>query len=103
MGVKFQALQMIFEVVKTLNQCIYLLSLKTKTGFLMFKPYIFTLFTSISHILLIFRSSDDFCDITCAKKGLKNIFNVQGLLTNVEKIIKLYLQRFFTFLSSLLY
>jgi hypothetical protein len=33
-------------------------------------------------------------------KGLKNLFNVQRFLTNVEKVIKLYLQRFFTCLST---
>ncbi len=34
------------------------------------------------------------------KKGLQTLFNVQRLLTNVEKIIKLQLQRFFTYLFT---
>jgi hypothetical protein len=37
------------------------------------------------------------------KMGLQNPLNVQRLLTNVEKIIKCYLQRFFTYLSTLPY
>jgi hypothetical protein len=37
---KFKALQMVFEMEKTLDQHIYFLSFKTKIGFLMFKPYI---------------------------------------------------------------
>jgi hypothetical protein len=32
MGVKFEVLQMIFEVAKTLNQCIYFLSLTIEIG-----------------------------------------------------------------------
>jgi hypothetical protein len=53
MGVKFKALQMVLGSAKKLNQHIYVLSFKTKTRFFMLKFYIFTSFTSISHILLI--------------------------------------------------
>jgi hypothetical protein len=35
------------------------------------------------------------------KKGLQNLFNVERPWINVEKMIKLYLQRFFTYMSTL--
>jgi hypothetical protein len=66
----------------------------------MLKCYIFTSFTSISHILLIFKITlVIFVTLDASWKGLKN-FNGQKLLTNVEKIIKLHLQRLFTSLST---
>jgi hypothetical protein len=48
-------------------------------------------------ILVIFET------LNVPKKGIQNPFNVQRLLTNVKKIITLYLQRFFTYLSTLPY
>jgi hypothetical protein len=67
----------------------------------MFKPYISTSFTSIRHILLILKLIPViFVTLDAPRKGLKNLFNVQRVLTNVEKVIKLYLQRFFTYLFT---
>jgi hypothetical protein len=69
----------------------------------MLKPYNFTSFTSISHVLLILKPiSMIFVTLDAPRKGLQNLFNVQRLLTNVEKVIKLYLQRFFTCLLTML-
>ncbi len=66
----------------------------------MLKPYIFTS-TSTSHILLILKPIPMiFVTLDASKKGLQNLFNVQRLLTNVEKFIKLYLQIFFTSLFT---
>jgi hypothetical protein len=79
----------------------YILSFKIKFDFLMLKPYIFTSFTSISHILFILKTiSVIFVTLNAPRKGLQNLVNVQRLLTNVEKVIKLYLQRFFTYLFT---
>jgi hypothetical protein len=56
----------------------------------MFKPYIFTSFTSIRHILLNFKLIPMiFVTLDASRKGQQNHFNVQRVLTNVEKIIKL--------------
>ncbi len=66
----------------------------------MFKPYIFTSI-STSHILLTFKPIlVIFVTLDASRKGLQNLFSVQKLLTNAEKVIKLYLQRFFTSLST---
>jgi hypothetical protein len=43
-----------------------------------------------------------FVTLDAPRKGLQNPFNVQGSLTNVKKVIKLYLQRFFTYLVYLI-
>jgi hypothetical protein len=49
------------------------------------------------HTLLIFKPiSVIFVTLDAPRKGLQNLLNVQRLLTNVEKEIKFYLQRFFT-------
>jgi hypothetical protein len=40
-----------------------------------------------------------FVTLDASRKRLQNLFNVQKQLTNVEKVIKIYLQRFFTSLS----
>jgi len=40
-----------------------------------------------------------FVILDAPRKGLQNLFNVQKLLTNVKKITKFHLQRFFTHLS----
>jgi hypothetical protein len=104
MSVKFKALQMMFEVQKIIPTYIYMVGIWlyiyiTKTSFLMLKPFIFTPFTSIGHILLIQKPIPMiFVTLDAPRKGLQIFFNVQTLLTNVEKIIKLYLQRFFTYL-----
>jgi len=45
----------------------------------------------------------DFVTLDAPRKGLQNPFNAQRPLTNVEKVIKFYLQRFFTYLSTLPY
>jgi hypothetical protein len=67
----------------------------------MLKAYIFTSFTSIRHILLILKPIPMiFVTSDASKKGLQNLFNVQRLLTNAEKVIKFNLQRFFTSLST---
>jgi hypothetical protein len=44
-----------------------------------------------------------FMTLDVPKKGLQTDFNVKRLLINVEKVIKFYLQRFFTYLSTLPY
>jgi hypothetical protein len=55
-----------------------------------FKLYIFTPFTSISHILLISKLTPMiFVKLDVPRKGLQNSFNVQKPLTNVEKVIKI--------------
>jgi hypothetical protein len=41
--------------------------------------------------------------LNATKKGLQNIFNVERPWTNVEKTIKLYLERFFTYMFTLPY
>jgi hypothetical protein len=67
----------------------------------MFKPYIFTLCTSISHNLIILKPIPViFVRLDAPRKELQILFNIQRLLTNVKKIIKLYLQMLFTYLST---
>ncbi len=64
----------------------------------MFKPYIFTpLHFHKPYLTYLKTNYSDFCDIKCTKKRAKNSFNVQRLLTNVKKIMKLYLQWFFAY------
>jgi hypothetical protein len=41
-----------------------------------------------------------FVILDARRKGLQNLFNVQKLSTNVKEIIKFYLQRLFTYLST---
>jgi len=56
----------------------------------MLKPYIFTSFTSIRHILFNFKLIVViFVTLDTSRKGQQNYFSVQRVLTNVEKIIKL--------------
>ncbi len=91
---------------KTLDQHIYIYiyiyiyifqALKPKLVFLCLNLTFFTSFTSMRHTLLIFKPiSVIFVTLDAPRKGLQNLLNVQRLLTNVEKEIKFYLQRFFT-------
>jgi hypothetical protein len=44
-----------------------------------------------------------FMTLNVPKKGLQNLFNVERPWTSMEKVIKLYYQRFFIYLSTLTY
>jgi len=102
MGVKFEALKVMFEMQKIRAVCIYLFIFNL--SLFVFQPYILTPFISISHILLIFKPIPMiFVRLHASRKGLQNLFIVQRPSTNVEKVIKLYLQRFFTYLFTLPY